>query len=184
MSNPKYKWIGMRPDRPDGADKVTGRARFGADFSLPGQLVGKVLRSPHAHARITRLDVGAARQAEGVVRVLTGADVAAMCKPYVGVLQHIKGMQSAPQLPLAVDVARWQGEPVAMVVAQTRALAEDAFIQRHGVRMHGLRQRAENVLSDLQVVSAQAARNGLYLSDRAVRDVESCCLFLPVLRCV
>ena len=47
----KYKWIGTRPDRPDGADKVTGRARFGADFNLPGQLIGKVLRSPHAHAR-------------------------------------------------------------------------------------------------------------------------------------
>ena len=44
----KYKWIGTRPDRPDGADKVTGRARFGADFNLPGQLIGKVLRSPHA----------------------------------------------------------------------------------------------------------------------------------------
>ena len=86
-----------------------------------------VLRSPHAHARITRLDVGAAARAPGVVRVITGADVAAMCKPYVGVLKHIKGMQSAPQLPLAVDVARWQGEPVAMVVAQTRALAEDAL---------------------------------------------------------
>ena len=42
----KYKWIGTRPDRPDGADKVTGRARFGADFSLPGQLIGKVLRTP------------------------------------------------------------------------------------------------------------------------------------------
>ena len=52
MSKHKYKWIGTRPDRPDGADKVTGRARFGADFNMPGQLVGKVLRSPHAHAVI------------------------------------------------------------------------------------------------------------------------------------
>ena len=68
MSNPqaksaegsKYKWIGTRPDRPDGADKVTGRARFGADFSLPGQLIGKVLRSPHAHAVIKSIDTSKA----------------------------------------------------------------------------------------------------------------------------
>ena len=45
------KWVGTRPIRPDGVDKVTGRARFGADFSLPNMLVGTVLRSPHAHAR-------------------------------------------------------------------------------------------------------------------------------------
>ena len=51
----KYKSIGTRPDRPDGVDKVTGRARFGADFNLPGQLIGKVLRSPHA-ARAHQVD--------------------------------------------------------------------------------------------------------------------------------
>jgi len=72
MSNPqgqseasaKYKWIGTRPDRPDGADKVTGRARFGADFNLPGQLIGKVLRSPHPHAIIKSIDT---RKAEALL---------------------------------------------------------------------------------------------------------------------
>ena len=123
----EFKVVGTRPIRPDGIDKVTGRAQYGADIKLQGLLYGKVLRSPHAHARITRLDVAAAVKLPGVVRVITGADIAARCKPYVGVLKHIKGMQSAPQLPLAVEVARWQGEPVAMVVAQTRALAEDAM---------------------------------------------------------
>ena len=49
----ELKWIGTRPIRPDGVDKVTGRAKFGADLILPGMLVGRVLRSPHAHARIT-----------------------------------------------------------------------------------------------------------------------------------
>jgi carbon-monoxide dehydrogenase large subunit len=58
--------------------------------------------------------------------VLTGADVAELCKPYVGVLTHIKTLRSAPQYPLAVDRARWQGEPVAIVIANTRAEAEDA----------------------------------------------------------
>ncbi len=49
----EFKWVGTRPDRPDGVDKVTGRAKFGADLVMAGQLVGKVLRSPHPHARIS-----------------------------------------------------------------------------------------------------------------------------------
>ena len=52
-----YKWVGTRAIRPDGVDKVTGRAKFGADFSLPGMLTGKVLRSPHAHAKIKSIDL-------------------------------------------------------------------------------------------------------------------------------
>jgi carbon-monoxide dehydrogenase large subunit len=106
---------------------LAGKGQFADDVRLPRMLHAAVLRSPHAHARIVRLDVSAARAAKGVARVLTGADIAGMCKPYVGVLKHIKTMQSAPQLPLAVDVARWQGEPVAFVVAETRAIAEDAM---------------------------------------------------------
>src|SRR5439155_6675870 len=82
MSNPvakspegsKYKWIGTRPDRPDGADKVTGRARFGADFNLPGQLIGKVLRSPHAHAVIKSIDTSKAEALAGVKAVVTSKD--------------------------------------------------------------------------------------------------------------
>ena len=120
-------YIGASLPRANAKRLVAGRGQFVDDVHLPRMLHAAVLRSPHAHARITRLDIAAAARAPGVVRVITGADVAAMCKPYVGVLKHIKGMQSAPQLPLAVDVARWQGEPVAMVVAQTRAQAEDAL---------------------------------------------------------
>lgn len=52
MSERKFKYVGTRPIRHDGFDKVTGRAQFGADHSLPGMLQGAVLRSPHAHARI------------------------------------------------------------------------------------------------------------------------------------
>ena len=51
----EFKWVGTRPDRPDGVDKVTGRARFGADLAMAGQLVGKVLRSPH-RARAHQVD--------------------------------------------------------------------------------------------------------------------------------
>ena len=52
----EFKWIGKRPIRPDGVDKVTGRAKFGADLHLPGMLIGRVLRSPHAHARILSIN--------------------------------------------------------------------------------------------------------------------------------
>ena len=60
-----------------------------------------------------------------MVAVFTGADLAEHVTPYVGVLTHLAGLRSAPQHPIAVDVARWQGEPIAMVVAESRALAED-----------------------------------------------------------
>ena len=58
----KFKSVGTRPLRPDGVDKVTGRARYGADFNMPGQLVARVLRSPHAHARIVRIDTARAQR--------------------------------------------------------------------------------------------------------------------------
>src|SRR5207237_10787219 len=67
-------YVGTRTIRPDGADKVTGRARFGADFSLPGQLIGKVLRSPHAHAVIKSIDTRKAEALAGVKAVVTAKD--------------------------------------------------------------------------------------------------------------
>jgi CO/xanthine dehydrogenase Mo-binding subunit len=70
----KYKVIGTRPVRHDGADKVTGRAIYGADFKLSGLAHGKILRSPHAHARIKSIDTSAAEKLPGVLAVVTGAD--------------------------------------------------------------------------------------------------------------
>ena len=62
---------------PDGVDKVTGRARFGADMVMPGMLIGKVLRSPHAHAKIKSIDTSAAEALSGVKAVITAADFTA-----------------------------------------------------------------------------------------------------------
>lgn len=120
-------YIGASLPRANAKRLLSGRGQYVDDIQLPRMVHAAVLRSPHAHARITHLDVTAAGREPGVLRVIVGADVAALCKPYVGVLKHIKGMQSAPQLPLALDEVRWQGEPVAMVVAATRAEAEDAL---------------------------------------------------------
>ena len=72
--NGEYKWVGKRTIRPDGVDKVTGRAAYGADYSMPGMLYGKVLRSPHAHARIVKIDTSKAEALSGVKAVITAAD--------------------------------------------------------------------------------------------------------------
>src|ERR1700741_2628808 len=72
--NSDFRVIGTRPIRHHGFDKVTGRARYGADIALPGMLHGAVLRSPHAHARIRSIEVEKARRYPGVKAVITGAD--------------------------------------------------------------------------------------------------------------
>ena len=70
----EFKSVGTRPVRPDGVDKVTGRARYGADYNMPGQLVGLILRSPHAHATIKKIDTSKAEQLPGVKAVITAKD--------------------------------------------------------------------------------------------------------------
>ncbi len=74
MSERVFKYIGTRPIRHDGVDKVTGRANYGADLTLPGMLHGAVLRSPHAHARIVSIDTTAAEAVAGVKAIVTGKD--------------------------------------------------------------------------------------------------------------
>ena len=72
--NRKYKWVGTRQIRPDGHDKVTGRAKFGSDFSVSGMIHGRVLRSPHAHAVIKSIDTSEAEALNGVKAVITSKD--------------------------------------------------------------------------------------------------------------
>jgi len=69
------KWVGTHQVRPDGVDKVTGRASFGADMYAPNMLIGKILRSPHAHARIVSMDTSRAEALEGVKAVVTKNDI-------------------------------------------------------------------------------------------------------------
>jgi CO/xanthine dehydrogenase Mo-binding subunit len=75
FTNQKFKLVGTRVMRPDGVDKVTGRARYGADTFAPGQLVGAILRSPHAHAKIRGIDTSRAEKLKGVKAVITSADL-------------------------------------------------------------------------------------------------------------
>lgn len=119
-------YIGSSVPRPDINRLTAGRGRFVDDLHLPRMLHAAFLRSPLAHGEIVSIDTDAARAMPGVKAVYTGADIAAEFSPYVGVLSHLAGLRSEKQYPLAVDRVRWQGEPVVMVVAESRALAEDA----------------------------------------------------------
>jgi carbon-monoxide dehydrogenase large subunit len=119
-------YIGRSVPRPNLARLLAGRGQFVSDVVLPRMVHVCFVRSPHAHARIRAIDTAAAKRAPGVVAVVTGAELANICTPWVGVLTHLKGLKSAPQHAIAVAKACWQGEAVAAVVAKTRALAEDA----------------------------------------------------------
>jgi carbon-monoxide dehydrogenase large subunit len=119
-------YIGRSVPRPNLGRLMQGRAQFISDVVLPRMAHVAFVRSPHAHARIKRIDAAAAKQAPGIIAVVTGTELAKVITPWVGVLTHLKGIKSAPQNALAVDRACWQGEAVAAVVARTRAQAEDA----------------------------------------------------------
>jgi carbon-monoxide dehydrogenase large subunit len=118
-------YIGRSVPRPNLPKLVQGRATYTDDVVLPRMVHAAFLRSPHAHARIVSVDTSRAMAVPGVVRVFTGADLAKVCDPWVATLDHLKGMKSAPQYPLPLERATWQGEAVVAVVADSRAAAED-----------------------------------------------------------
>src|SRR5919106_845895 len=93
-------YIGTSLPRASAKRLLAGRGQYVDDMKLPRLVHAAFLRSPFAHARVERIDTTGAREAPGVVAVLTGADIARLVKPYVGVLGHIKGMRSMPQYPL------------------------------------------------------------------------------------
>nr|WP_306268995.1 xanthine dehydrogenase family protein molybdopterin-binding subunit [Pararhizobium sp. IMCC3301] len=119
-------YIGRAVPRADARRLLEGRGRYVDDLQLPRMVHAAFVRSPYAHARIIDIDLTAAQELPGVIAVYRGTDLVPHVKPYVGTLTHMAGLRSPPQMPLALDVARWQGEPLVMVVAQSRAIAEDA----------------------------------------------------------
>lgn len=122
-----YKYVGTRSIRPDGFDKVTGRANYGADLNLPGMIWGKILRSPHAHARIKKLDVSRAEALPGVMAVATYEDF-----PSVSSEAFEAGEGSADLLDLARNILAdekvlYHGHAICAVAARTEAIAEQAL---------------------------------------------------------
>ena len=119
--------IGRRMPRPEAVRLAAGRGRYTDDIDVAKLAHIAFLRSPYPHARIGAIDSTAARAAQGVIAVVTGDDLAAICKPWQTHLALLPGHKSPPQHPLARHEACWQGEAVVAVVADTRANAEDAL---------------------------------------------------------
>jgi carbon-monoxide dehydrogenase large subunit len=119
-------YIGRSVPRPNLARLTQGRGQYVSDVVLPRMVHVAFVRSPHAHARIKRIDTEAARKAPGIVAVVAGPELAKVITPWVGVLTHLKGIKSAPQHAIAIERACWQGEAVCAVVGKSRAEAEDA----------------------------------------------------------
>src|ERR1044071_10034735 len=110
-------FVGTRTVRPDGVDKVTGRARFGADYSLPGQLVGRVLRSPHPHAKIVSIDTSKAEKLPGVKAIVHSFNTN---------VQWASGGLTQKRM-IFNNPVRYVGDAVAAVAAADRYVAEDAL---------------------------------------------------------
>jgi len=115
-----FKVIGSRVPRPDGVDKVTGRARYGADAYAPGQLTGLVLRSPHAHTRIKKIDISKAEKLPGVKAVITAADLPDLTEGRRDLFDTLENC-------MARDRALYDGHAVAAVAAIDRNTAKQAL---------------------------------------------------------
>ena len=122
-----HKYVGTRPVRPDGMDKVTGRARFGADYNLPGQLHGKVLRSPHPHAKILSIDTSKAEKLAGVKAVVCRDDFPEMPSEVIAAGEMLMNYKDVTRNVMAREKVLFEGHPVAAVAATTEAIAKQAL---------------------------------------------------------
>jgi CO/xanthine dehydrogenase Mo-binding subunit len=121
------KWIGTRPVRPDGVDKVTGRAKFGADLVLPGMLVGKVLRSPLPHARLKSIDTSKAAALPGVKAIVTRDDFQDLPSEFVPAGEMLVNYRDMVRNVMAREKVLYEGHAVAAVAATSAKIAKEAL---------------------------------------------------------
>ncbi len=122
-----FKFVGTRPVRPDGVPKVTGRAMYGADLRLPGAIVGRILRSPHAHARILRIDTSRAAALTGVRAVITAADFPDHKFEYIGPERVAVNFWHVTRNIMAREKVLYEGHAVAAVAAISDSVAAEAL---------------------------------------------------------
>src|SRR6204780_1920909 len=121
------KVVGTRPIRPEGVDKVTGRALFAADTRAAGMLWGKIKRSPHAHARIVSIDTSKAAALPGVMAVLTAADLPNIAAEEAFVGEGPMNFRDLSRNIMARDKVLYEGHAVAAVAAMTQEIASQAL---------------------------------------------------------
>ncbi len=127
LSSVEYNVVGTRPVRHDGADKVTGRALYGADFDTAGLLHGKVLRSPHAHANIRSIDTSAAEALPGVLAAVTFDDFPTVSDATLDLGEEVTTLHDLQTNILARHKALYKGHAVAAVAATSPHIAEEAL---------------------------------------------------------
>src|SRR5690349_20464941 len=160
----KFSVVGQRVQRFEGYDKVTGESKYIADIALPGMLVGKVLRSPYAHARILNIDTSRAEKLSGVRTVVTAQDT--IKRPW--------GAFFADQYILSVGKARYVGEEVAAVAAVDTDTAEEAIdlIQVVSEPLPAVFDAEEAMQEDAPVIHDGKERNIAMTMDIERGDVE------------
>lgn len=123
---PSYRHVGTRPVRPDGVEKVTGKAIYGTDHVAAGMLHGAILRSPHAHARIRSVDTRKAEALPGVKAIVTGADFPSLASLEVSLGEGSGNISAISRNCMAHEKVLYEGHAVAAVAATSVAIAEEA----------------------------------------------------------
>ena len=123
----EFRVVGTSPVRPDGVDKVTGKAIYGTDFVAPGMLLGAILRSPHPHARIRGIDTSAAEALPGVKSVVTSRDFPQASSEDIAIGESEGNAADLARNCMAQDKVLYEGHAVAAVAATTREIAEAAL---------------------------------------------------------
>ena len=152
----QFNVVGSRPIRHDALDKVTGRAKYGADINMPGMLHGKILRSPHAHAHILSIDTSKAEALPGVKAVLTSKDFPVIANRVLDFTETQGNVRLLAENILATKKAMYKGHAIAAVAATDAHIAEEAI---------GLIEVAYEVLKPILNVKDSLAEDAPLLHD-------------------
>ena len=125
----KFRYVGESVNRLEDQRFLVGAGKFLDDVSLPGMTHMAILRSPHAHARIKAIDLSAAQKMPGIIDVFAAGDIKIDMPEIPLRLAPFKGFEKFLQKPIAVDKVRYVGEPIAVIIAENRYLAEDALAE-------------------------------------------------------
>ena len=166
-----FRVIGTRPIRHDGVDKVTGRAKYGADYAFPGMLHGKTLRSPHAHALIKSINIDKALKLPGVKAIITSADLPELPDKIDASGEIPTNLSHVSCNVLARGKVLYDGHAVAAVAATSAHIAEEA-VQAHRSRLSSAAARDERRGRDEARCSDPVAE---FAQCRGRRPTHQCC---------
>ena len=172
----RQAYVGRAVARKEDAELLTGQGRYVDDLTLPGMLWFALVRSPFAHARIGSIDTAAASAADGVIAVLTGEDIAEeFAAPLPCAWPVTPEMRNPPHWPLARDEARYAGDAVVVVVAESRALAKDAaeLVQVDWEPLPAVTDVEEALADGAPLVHSDLDTNSSYVWEMSAGEVDS-----------